>query len=177
MATINIGGRVFSGRSVSIRNGVVTIDGVRQDGTLSGQVEIKITEGVLERLEADGSVTCGEVRGDVMAGGSVRCGDVGGLFRRAAPSPVATFAAASWPATRSAMVVAMTSDLTTKGCEVCGGLLTWQHDHRADNSGLDDGPTLQARKKPAPKPANEIRDIRARAWATRRQKYGQHGHR
>lgn len=81
MATINIDGRVFSGRSVSIRNGVVTIDGARQDGTLSGQVEIKITEGVLERLEADGSVTCGEVRGDVMAGGSVRCGDVGGTVQ------------------------------------------------------------------------------------------------
>lgn len=69
------------------------------------------------------------------------------------------------------------SDLTTKACEVCGGLLTWRHDHRANSRGLDDGPPLLARKKPAPKPADEIRDIRARAWATRRLKYGQHGHR
>jgi hypothetical protein len=63
-------------------------------------------------------------------------------------------------------------------CDICGGALTWQHDHRADNSGLDDGPPMnQPRKKPAPKPAYEIRDIRARAWTTRRQRYGQHGHR
>lgn len=68
--------------------------------------------------------------------------------------------------------------LTTKACDACGGLLTWQHDHRPDNTGLDDGPPLRPpRKKPALKPADEIRDIRARAWATRRQKYGQHGHR
>lgn len=66
------------------------------------------------------------------------------------------------------------------GCEKCGGALTWQHDHRPDLSGLDDGPYLPGhapRKKPAPKSAAEIHDIRARAWATRRQKYGQWGHR
>lgn len=66
-------------------------------------------------------------------------------------------------------------------CEVCGGLLTFPHDHKPDNTGLDDGicflPGREPRKKAAPKPADEIRDIRARAWATRRQKYGQHGHR
>lgn len=63
-------------------------------------------------------------------------------------------------------------------CVVCGGLLTWAHDHRPDNTGLDDGPPLNPpRKRLAPKLAAEIRDIRARAWATRRQKYGQHGHR
>lgn len=63
-------------------------------------------------------------------------------------------------------------------CEHCGAALTWQHDHRPDNSGLDDGPPLNPpRKRPAPKPADEIRETRARAWATRRQKYGQHGHR
>lgn len=65
-------------------------------------------------------------------------------------------------------------------CMVCGQLLTWKHDHKPDLSGLDDGPYLPGhapRKKPAPKPATEITAIRARAWATRRQKYGQHGHR
>lgn len=63
-------------------------------------------------------------------------------------------------------------------CHVCGSPLTWAHDHRADNTGLDDGPPLHApRKRPAPKSGDEMRDIRARAWATRRQKYGQHGHR
>lgn len=63
-------------------------------------------------------------------------------------------------------------------CAICGGAMTWQHDHRADNRGLDDGPPLRAvRKRAEPKPVDEIRTIRARAWETRRQKYGQQGHR
>ena len=63
-------------------------------------------------------------------------------------------------------------------CTVCGAALTWEHDHRDDNTGLDDGPPLHAeRKKPAPKSRDETREIRTRAWATRRQKYGQYGHR
>lgn len=78
MASFTIDGKVFSGRSITIRNGIVTIDGVVQDGTLHGQVEIKVTEGIIERLEADGSVTCGEVRGNVSAGGSVHCENVCG---------------------------------------------------------------------------------------------------
>ena len=59
--------------------------------------------------------------------------------------------------------------------------------YRAARSGMDDilaegladgfdcGPD-QSRKKPAPKSAEEMRDIRARAWATRRAKYGERGH-
>lgn len=63
-------------------------------------------------------------------------------------------------------------------CPVCGGPLSWTHDHRADNSGLDDGPPLRVpRKRPAPKSPEALRTIRARAWATRREKYGQQGHR
>ena len=63
-------------------------------------------------------------------------------------------------------------------CVLCGGDLTWRHDHRPDNTGLDDGPPISApRKKPAPKSATELRDIRKRAWATRRERYGQWGHR
>lgn len=51
-------------------------------------------------------------------------------------------------------------------------------DHRPDNTGLDDGPPLYAvRRKPAPKSAAELANIRAQAWATRRAKYGEHGHR
>lgn len=54
----------------------------------------------------------------------------------------------------------------------CGG------DHRADLTGLDDGPPLRVqRKKAAPKSDSEYAEIRSRAWATRRQKYGEHGHR
>lgn len=64
-----------------------------------------------------------------------------------------------------------------EACEVCGSELSWPHDHRPDNTGLDDGPPLPARKRPTPKSPEVLRDIRARAWATRRRKYGNHGHR
>jgi len=63
-------------------------------------------------------------------------------------------------------------------CEICGGVLTWKHDHRADNSGIDDGPPIDIpRKKPAPKSPDVMREIRFQAWETRRKKYGPHGHR
>jgi hypothetical protein len=78
MPTITIDGRTFSGRSVSIINGRLTIDGVVQDGSLSGVVEIKVTEGVLGELRTDASVSCGAVTGNVSAGGSVNCDGVGG---------------------------------------------------------------------------------------------------
>lgn len=65
-------------------------------------------------------------------------------------------------------------------CDVCGLDQSWMHDHKPDQSGLDDGPYLPGRaprKKMTPKPADEVRDIRSRAWATRREKYGRYGHR
>lgn len=65
-------------------------------------------------------------------------------------------------------------------CSVCGQVLGWQHDHKPDQSGIDDGPWLPGRaprKRPAPKPADEVSATRKRAWATRRAKYGQSGHR
>lgn len=62
-------------------------------------------------------------------------------------------------------------------CQTCGQALKWVHDHRDDLSGLDDGPPLHPRrKKAAPKPAEEVARIRAEAWATRRQRYGERGH-
>ena len=63
-------------------------------------------------------------------------------------------------------------------CPVCGAEETFAHDHKPDNTGLDDGPEIEkARKKAAPKPPEVTREIRAAAWATRRAKYGAHGHR
>jgi len=56
-------------------------------------------------------------------------------------------------------------------CVVCNGILAHPHDHQPDQSGLDDGPWLPGRaprKKPAPKTREEMKIIRARAWATRR---------
>lgn len=57
-------------------------------------------------------------------------------------------------------------------CQQC------DHDSKPDNTGLDDGPPLHAeRKRPAPKSADEMREIRSRAWATRRAMHGERGHR
>ena len=57
---------------------------------------------------------------------------------------------------------------------------TERPDNRTDGSGLDDGvflPGCAPRKKAAPKSPDKIAEIRARAWETRRNKYGRHGHR
>lgn len=63
-------------------------------------------------------------------------------------------------------------------CTICGCELSWKHDHKPDNTGLDDGPPLYTeRKKPVPKSADEMREIRSRAWATRRAMHGERGHR
>ena len=78
MSTIKIDGRTFTGRSVSIINNRVTIDGVEQDGTLSGVVEIRVLDGSISELRCDASVTCGAVTGGVTAGGSISCASVGG---------------------------------------------------------------------------------------------------
>lgn len=63
-------------------------------------------------------------------------------------------------------------------CPACGQQQTWRHDHKTDLSGLDDGPPLPGetpRKKAIPKDAATTREIRRRAWATRRAKYGPRG--
>jgi hypothetical protein len=74
---IKIDGRVFAARSISIVNGVVTIDGKRIDGELSGVVRIEV-DGDLASLTTDTEVHCGAVHGNVHAGMSVTCGDVKG---------------------------------------------------------------------------------------------------
>lgn len=70
----------------------------------------------------------------------------------------------------------MTAAPTTY-CPVCSFETTFQHDHKPDNTGLDDGPDLPTRKKPTPKPPEEVAAIRVLAWATRRAIYGACGNR
>jgi hypothetical protein len=56
-------------------------------------------------------------------------------------------------------------------CPICDGAAHFPHDHQTDLSGLDDGPYLPGRaprRKPTPKSPEEMRAIRAKAWATRR---------
>jgi hypothetical protein len=66
-------------------------------------------------------------------------------------------------------------------CSTCGDPVQGRdHDHKPDGSGLDDGPYLPGhgpRKRPLKKSTAEYQDTRARAWATRRLKYGARGHR
>lgn len=61
-------------------------------------------------------------------------------------------------------------------CPVCGWLSTFSHDHKADLSGLDDGPDDHKRRKPFPVSPEVLSEIRRRAWETRREKYGKYGH-
>jgi hypothetical protein len=60
-------------------------------------------------------------------------------------------------------------------CQICAGVLAHPHDHREDETGLDDGPWMlgrSPRKKAALKTAEEMKVIRAKAWATRRASIG-----
>jgi len=78
MGTIVINGQTFTGNNVDIVGGRVIIDGVEQMSGQSGILEIRVTEGTIHNLKADGSVNCLNVTGNVSAGGSVNCNDVGG---------------------------------------------------------------------------------------------------
>lgn len=87
MGTINIGGVTVSGNNIQIFNGKVIVDGVEISGvnntngvsiSTGGVLEIRVLEGKIENLQADGSITCGDVGGNADAGGSIKCGDVGG---------------------------------------------------------------------------------------------------
>lgn len=76
---ISINGAIYEveGSNVSVRNGVVYVDGVTVHSGLSDSVHV-IWRGDLASLQSDGSVTCGSVEGDVIAGGSVNCHNVSG---------------------------------------------------------------------------------------------------
>lgn len=82
MATVKIGGVSFSGSNLDIIGGKVYIDGREiEQAALSakdGILEVRIVEGVVETLRADGNVTAGAVKGSVHAEGNVTCDCVGG---------------------------------------------------------------------------------------------------
>jgi hypothetical protein len=82
MAKLNIGGISVTGNDISIIDNKIYIDGKLMEDvptvSQNGILEVKITEGVLENLSADGSVTAGSVKGNINAGGSVNCDCVGG---------------------------------------------------------------------------------------------------
>lgn len=78
MGTITINGKTFTGNNVDVVGGRVIIDGVEQMSGQSGVLEVRVLEGTIHNLKADGSVSCNNVTGNVAAGGSVNCDDVGG---------------------------------------------------------------------------------------------------
>ena len=68
----------------------------------------------------------------------------------------------------------------TEWCDVCRDFFLSPHEHRLSSTGLDDGPWLPGqapRKKPPPKTPEEVREIKMKAVATRRARYGPKGHR
>ena len=76
---VNIDGRDFMGRSISIDGDTVIVDGVLQGDTLVGPVSVTV-HGDAERIETiSGSVevagACGSVK---TMSGDVRCGNVSG---------------------------------------------------------------------------------------------------
>jgi hypothetical protein len=81
MAIFTLNGHTFTGGSVRVRDNEIWVDGKLVDAGASGEprvLEVRILEGRINDLSADGYVTCGAVEGDVSAGGYVTCGAVGG---------------------------------------------------------------------------------------------------
>ena len=78
---IVIDGREFHGNNVTISHGKVTVDGVVQDGELSGHISVTV-HGDVQSLENQvGNVTAQNV-GEISTGtGDVKCGNVSGSIR------------------------------------------------------------------------------------------------
>lgn len=82
MNKIIVNGKAYevgSGKSISVINGVVMVDGKQVGDEVSGVVEIKF-EGDLASLKTDANVTCKNVNGGIEAGGNVSCDNVVGTI-------------------------------------------------------------------------------------------------
>lgn len=78
---ITVNGVAFSGKNVSIHNGVVTVDGVVQDAKFTTEPVIKVEiSGDVEKLETiSGDVTVNGSVGRVKTtSGDIECGDIAG---------------------------------------------------------------------------------------------------
>lgn len=94
--SVSINGRSYHGKNISIVNGDVTVDGVKQGPSLVGEQPIKIeVHGDIVKLETtngdvtaknvgqaktvNGDIQCTEVTGDIVTvNGEVTCRDVAG---------------------------------------------------------------------------------------------------
>lgn len=76
MNRITVNGKTYevSGNNVQVKNNQIFVDGkLISDETKSGSLTIE-WQGPAANIQADGSVHCGNVEGDVDAGGNVVCG-------------------------------------------------------------------------------------------------------
>lgn len=78
MGTVTMNGKTYSGNSISIINGVVTIDGKIIDNESVKDALVITIEGSVENIFTDKSVNCSTVNGNIISGGLVTCGNVGG---------------------------------------------------------------------------------------------------
>jgi hypothetical protein len=77
--TLDLGGKVYSGKDIRIKHGRITVDGDAQEGEFTSPIlEVRVLEGEITTLTTTASVTCGTVKGNIDAGGSVTCKAVGG---------------------------------------------------------------------------------------------------
>lgn len=74
----SIDGRSFSGKSVIINGNTLIIDGVTQEGSLVGDINITITGNVQTLSNERGSVSCKNVGSVSTMSGDVICGDISG---------------------------------------------------------------------------------------------------
>lgn len=82
MNRVTIDGKTYTSETnidVTVRNGQVVYNGdVVGNVSNNNKVEIRVLEGTIHKLEADGAVNCNDVTGNVSAGGSVNCDNIGG---------------------------------------------------------------------------------------------------
>ena len=76
-----VNGKRYQGRNISIINGMVSIDGITQDGELAGDINI-IVNGDVDNIENEcGSIAAQNVGSISTQSGDVRCGDVSGSIQ------------------------------------------------------------------------------------------------
>lgn len=78
MATLTINGKRYTGKNIEVINSRVIIDGIEVGNDFTSPLEVRVLEGFVQEIKADGSVMCGHVGGNVSAGGSVNCDAVDG---------------------------------------------------------------------------------------------------
>ncbi len=84
MTTMTVNGRTINvpnGKNLTVRNGRVFVDGVEYFGDGDPKpciLEVKITEGTIQEVNVDGSLSCNDIAGSVRIDGSMSCRNVGG---------------------------------------------------------------------------------------------------